>query len=232
MPFMKQILTYSKRKLFKYSQERLDYQFKLGKWDWLESLDELPRYSLLIGGHRFHNPGGSILDLGCGQGILLNRFRPEDYSYYMAVDYADEALKHITPNDKIAIAKADLTKYIPEKNFDSIIFNESLYYVKNPLDQVARYSNFLNPNGALFTSIHLRKNAELVNDIKSNFEVLDQTTVINKWGESWACLTIKKAGVKTIMILGFLLEMMSNIVADSFLDPVVEPVMGTVVYYF
>ncbi len=184
---------YLKRKLFKYSQARLEHQFQNNKWDWLAVLDELPRYSVLIGCHRYHNNGGSILDLGSGQGLLLKRFSPADYSEYMAVDYSGTALKQIECNEKIQTAEADLTTYVPPKQYDSVIFNESLYYVKNPIKQLERYMDYVTASGSIFLSIH-RKNKDLVDKINDRFSVYDQSMVTNKWGENWYCLTIKKAG--------------------------------------
>ncbi|MFZ4715227.1 MAG: class I SAM-dependent methyltransferase [Bacteriovoracaceae bacterium] len=207
MGLMKNVLSYSKRKFFKYSQQRLDYQFQHNKWDWLENLDELPRYSLLTGYHRFHNLGGSVLDLGCGQGLLLKRFAPSDYSSYLAVDYSAAAIKQIPISEKVEAIEADLTTFVPPSQFDSIIFNESLYYVKKPVEQVRRYLDFLTSKGLLFTSIHTRKNFELVDELKKNFEVVDETTVVNKWGETWSCLTIRKATINVGILMSFMLEL-------------------------
>lgn len=192
MNFLNTLYRKTKRKLFKYSKERIDHQFSQGKWDWLVSLDEMPRYSLLAGGHRYHNPGGSILDAGCGQGILLERFKEDDYSFYLCIDFSEAAIQKITPRSKVNCVQADISEYVPTQKFDSIIFNESLYYVKNPLKQLARYLTFLNPDGFIFISIHLRKNAELVEQIKEQFVVVDSNIVSNKNGETWSYLTIKK----------------------------------------
>lgn len=181
-----------KRKFFTYSQERIDDQFAKNKWDWLESLDELPRYSLLIGGHRYHNPGGSILDLGSGQGYLLKRFSPQDYSTYLAVDFSGAALASIQTNDKISKAEADITKFVPTQKYDTIIFNESLYYVKNPLEVLKRYFDFVSPTGVIFVSIHVRKNFPLIEEIQKSFEIEDYNTVSNRWNETWVCITLKK----------------------------------------
>lgn len=181
-----------KRKFFKYSQERIDDQFSKNKWDWLESLDELPRYSLLIGHHRYHNSAGSILDLGCGQGYLLKRFSPHDYSSYLAVDFSGAALTSITVNEKVSKAEADICIFNPPKKFDTIIFNESLYYVKNPLQVLKRYFDFLTPNGVILVSIHVKKNFPLIEEIQKSFEVEDYNSVSNRWNETWACITLKK----------------------------------------
>jgi 2-polyprenyl-3-methyl-5-hydroxy-6-metoxy-1,4-benzoquinol methylase len=193
MGFFKDTINYSKRKLFKYSQERLDYQFKNNKWDWLASLDELPRYSILVGWHEYHNPGGSILDLGCGQGILLKKFPNHSFSKYTAIDFSLEAVKQINQDSKVEAFEADITKYVPTQKYDSIIFNESLYYVKNPITHLKNYFNYLNDNGYIFLSIHLKKNSDLVIEIKNNFQISNENIVENRWGEKWSCLSIKKS---------------------------------------
>lgn len=181
-----------RRKFFQYSRERLEDQFAKNKWDWLESLDELPRYSLLIGLHHYHNPGGSILDLGSGQGYLVSRFNPQDYSSYLAVDFSATAVNAIATSDKIKKAEADITEFIPPQKFDTIIFNESLYYVKNPLNVLKRYFDFLTPKGCILVSIHVKKNFPLIEEIQQSLKVDDYNTVSNRFGETWACMTLKK----------------------------------------
>lgn len=186
---IKELLKFSKRKLFKYSKERLEHQFKNNKWDWLEQLDELPRYSVLIGWHCFHHYGKSILDLGSGQGILLKRFPDSSYSFYQAIDFSPEAISKIKMTNKIKASAADITTYVPDRKFDTIIFNESLYYTKNPLTHLARYFEYLNPDGFIFLSIH-RKNYDLVEKIKSHYQVYDENIVTNKANEHWTLLAL------------------------------------------
>lgn len=43
--------------------------------------------------------------------------------------------------------------FFREQHYDLVIFNEMLYYLKNPVAQLSRYSRMLNPGGVIIISI-------------------------------------------------------------------------------
>src|SRR5262245_51695956 len=53
------------------SKERWDEEYASGRWDVMRRSDELARYSVLAGYLRRLHPRGRVLDVGCGEGILL-----------------------------------------------------------------------------------------------------------------------------------------------------------------
>ncbi len=57
-----------------------EQQFKNGEWDYIKQLDELAHYSIIAGYFQFIKQGCSILDVGCGEGILQMRLSPHAYS--------------------------------------------------------------------------------------------------------------------------------------------------------
>lgn len=59
-------------------------EYEAGRWTYLGQLPELARFSVLIGYH--FKPGGSILDIGCGEGVLYERMQAHGYSRYVGVD--------------------------------------------------------------------------------------------------------------------------------------------------
>ncbi|MBK6914257.1 MAG: class I SAM-dependent methyltransferase [Ignavibacteriales bacterium] len=75
------------------SRQTWEQEFKDNKWDYLSDINQLSRYSIIIGYFNFWFEGGSILDLGCGQGLLLNRLNGINYELYVGVDLSEEAMK-------------------------------------------------------------------------------------------------------------------------------------------
>ena len=68
------------------TQKRFDEQFKTGFWNYLSNLDELGHYSVIVGYCYYWKTDPSILDVGCGEGILWEKFFHNNYSYYEGLD--------------------------------------------------------------------------------------------------------------------------------------------------
>src|SRR5262245_50731925 len=64
-------------------------QYRNRYWDFLTGLEEVPHYSVIAGYLRFLKPGGSVLDVGCGEGILQTCFGSGAYSRYVGIDWSE-----------------------------------------------------------------------------------------------------------------------------------------------
>jgi SAM-dependent methyltransferase len=101
---------------------------------------------------------GSILDLGCGPGNTANELAPAAYQTYVGVDISEAALgkairrsKESGRADKNRFVRDDFLNYVPNRQFDVILFRESMYHV--PLGKVKttldRFSKYLKNGGVL-----------------------------------------------------------------------------------
>lgn len=176
-----------------------DKEYSSGRWDYLAQLSELSRFSVLAGYLRHFKPGGSILDVGCGEGVLADRLGPSDFSRYEGVDLSavaiDRATRRSRPNT--AFSAADAEVYVPTNTFDTIVFNEVLYLLREPLRTVERYLTALNDRGVLMVSINtaFRGGRAILHQLKSRCVVLDETRVThgdNRW--SWVCTVFSDGG--------------------------------------
>jgi SAM-dependent methyltransferase len=87
-----------------------------------------------------------VLDVGCGDGTLYRRLRSHGYSRYVGIDLSPRAVALAAADARFCMA--DATAYRPEGPFDAIVFNEILYYLHQPVAEVARYAESLAGGGA------------------------------------------------------------------------------------
>ena len=176
-------------------REKMDSDYAHGKWDYLRGVEELGRFSILVGYCHFLKPGGRILEIGCGEGILQERLDPSRYSRYVGVDVSAEAVKRASDragSDKAAFFCADAAVWQPTEEdtaFDLIVFNECLEYFDDPLAVVRRYEPALAPGGAflvsMFTGVETARTLRIWRWLESVYAVADSTRVTNKAGISW-----------------------------------------------
>lgn len=97
---------------------------------------------MIVGYCRFLRSRGAILDVGCGEGVLHRRLGSEGYSRFVGIDLSRAAIKRARQqgDDRATFIVADASEFVPEGRFDTIIFNESLYYQDKPSLAAARYA--------------------------------------------------------------------------------------------
>lgn len=135
-------------------------EFKAGDWDFLEtSIAELGHYSAVAAYFQHFTPGGRSLDVGCGQGVLTRYLRPHGYSDYLGIDISEAAIRKASDHadQRTRFITADVEEFLPPSNYDCVIFNECLYYLKHPLATVQRYSQRLAENGCFIISMYGEK---------------------------------------------------------------------------
>ena len=48
----------------------LEAEYSRGVWDYLSGVEELTRFSVVVGYCHYFHKNGSILEIGCGEGLL------------------------------------------------------------------------------------------------------------------------------------------------------------------
>ena len=162
---------------------RWNKQYKSGRWDSLQSEKEATRYKEIVDLIAKHSTESrSILDIGCGDGVLNMRMGELPYSYFLGIDFSsvsiDKANEHNFSNSEFMTA--DAISFKPSRNFDVIVFNEAFYYIHDSEKQnvLDRMMDHLNDNGILIISIY-REGTGCWEYFKENprLKELDFTTV-------------------------------------------------------
>jgi 2-polyprenyl-3-methyl-5-hydroxy-6-metoxy-1,4-benzoquinol methylase len=171
-------------------RERSDRRYRRGTMDPLKRLYEIARFSLIVGYFEYFKGGGSILDVGCGVGILVERLGPHAYSQYVGLDLEGEPIRVASRNtdDKTVFRCADANTYTPAETYDAVVFSESLYYLADPLEVVHRYARCLKRDGVLIVSMVAFPGMDRYwKGLEAAYRVLDEATVSSKSGISWTC---------------------------------------------
>lgn len=170
------------------AEEEWETHYSSERWEFLKEVGQLAHYSVIVGYCCYFKQPGTILDIGCGEGILQEKLRPYKYSRYVGVDISTEAI-HLAPNkqdERTLFVRADASRYIPNERFNIIIFNECLYYFKDPLSVMRRYANFLEENGLLIVSMYVTERTKCIWKIlEKSYTPDDEVRVTNKSGVSW-----------------------------------------------
>ena len=137
--------------------------FSAAKWDdsWsdgydLNRPDEDARYGSLIAIMRRYEREGPILDVGCGDGLLEERYRVMSDVKIVAFDYSEVAIESAKKRNlrDVEFLCADSRTFRPQERFSAIVLNESLYYVDDYPGLLKDMSGLLKTDGVFIISMH------------------------------------------------------------------------------
>jgi 2-polyprenyl-3-methyl-5-hydroxy-6-metoxy-1,4-benzoquinol methylase len=178
------------------SAQTWEAQYAAGRWDFLAELSELARFSVLAGYICHLKPGGTVLDTGCGQGVLLRRLPTSCYSRYVGIDLSRSAISvaQEQANERSTFLAVDCEEYSPAEQFDVIVFNEVLCCLHDPLSTVERYVRSLNPGGLLLVSLctAARGSDAILSRLKRAYAIVDEVRVVHSGRNvSWVCTALR-----------------------------------------
>jgi SAM-dependent methyltransferase len=169
-------------------------EYRTGRWRCLDGADELGRYMTLAGYVALFKPMGTVLDVGCGTGLLFERYQPYGYTKYVGLDLSETALAKLISyqDEQTVFLQADAETYQPTESYDVIVFNEILYYLHDPLRVVARYAQALKPRGLLIISTYVNSGRAMaiLHRLKASYTVVDETRIRNG-AKSWLCTVLE-----------------------------------------
>jgi trans-aconitate methyltransferase len=115
----------------------------------------------------------------------------------VGIDLSNEAIGRTErwQDEKARFYCADVGSWRTDERFDAIVFNESLYYFKEPLSILDRYASYLSESGIFVISMHgLRPwNQHLWKMISAVYPTIDEVGLSNGSGKCWKIKAIARS---------------------------------------
>lgn len=145
------------------SLESWNKEYSKGEWEYLDKIAiERARAAVIATLHQtYSKKNGLLLDVGCGEGVLSDFLMPDERKRYIGVDISDIAIKNAKEKRHLNFIASTAERYLPSERYDTIVFNEMLYYV-NHRHVLKKYSRFLNPDGIIIISIWYSKKVDVL----------------------------------------------------------------------
>ncbi len=136
-------------------------EYAAGKWQFFNDLDQACHYEAIAEAIALYQakpkPHGSVLDVGCGEGILHRTLRLAPTVCYVGIDPSATAVAKAaaaaTGDARFQVATAE--DYTPDRRFDVIVFNEVLYYCDDPVATMRKDASYLSAGGIFIVSMAL-----------------------------------------------------------------------------
>lgn len=174
-------------------RESWDRQYRQGEWRFLREPDELARYSVIAAYLHHLCPGGAVLDVGCGEGILREQMCFYGGAPYTGIDLSEAAIEDArTREDPGATYEvADGARYTPSRRYAAVVFSESLYYFPEPLEVVERYREALEEDGLIVVSMfRSRRTRAILRVLETAYPVMDEVTLTHRKG-TWEVAVLR-----------------------------------------
>ncbi|UWU74819.1 class I SAM-dependent methyltransferase [Bradyrhizobium huanghuaihaiense] len=171
------------------SPRLMDEEYTCGRWEYLNDLEEMARYAVIAGYCRHIGDISSVLDLGCGIGLLRAWLRPAEVIDYVGVDFSTVAIEMARirwTDESTKFIATDIATFVPDRKFDVIVLNEVLYYFERPDWILRRVAAFLKENGRLVISLWESPESRLAwRRSRNSVHILDEVQVRHRSGLSW-----------------------------------------------
>lgn len=171
-------------------------EYQDGHWDYLWGGGERPVQMVVLGYAIHHHATPSILDVGCGDGVLFSMLRRFPLAEYHGIDVSEEAITRVRSlalptsgaraPSRVVFSRADFESFVPPRRYDVIVFNNSLMYADDPLWALERFANHLAPGGFIVASLcYNRWQYPIWKRIHRRFTTLHSVDVTNEQGLLW-----------------------------------------------
>lgn len=175
-----------------------DESYQAGNWDRLHALEEFAHNAVVAGYcNAIHQPEGlRILDVGCGEGLLLNFLDKSCVEKYLGIDISEVAVARAMSrsSDTICFTAMNIEEAEPSDTYSIIVVNECAYYFRNINSTMSRMRKRLQDNGHIIVSMYLSRQTEaLWKAIGAELKEIDAIEVKNAKGTRWKVVLFQKS---------------------------------------
>ena len=189
------------------SKAEWETEYRSGAWEFLNGDGEYCHYTVIAGLVQKRPAPISLLDIGCGEGVVLRYLDLSLVSKYTGVDLAQSALERITPRrQQDRYICSTLENFVPDEKWDVILFSEVLYYTSRPVAELGRFERCLHPGGTFVISMFkkpspLAYNNRCIRSIRKYFKrasysILDAVEVKRlQTSTAWQVFSVRPPGI-------------------------------------
>lgn len=155
-----------------------DSRYATSELDHYAELESLARYGVLIA-YLQHIEARSVLDVGCGVGLLRQRIEPLGFERYVGIDLSAVAIERARALEDERTTFAVGSRATPDMGrFHVVVCNDVLMYMRDAPDFLDHVRRILEPDGYLLSCIwrHTRDVA-LHQLLDERFELLDRVEI-------------------------------------------------------
>jgi SAM-dependent methyltransferase len=171
-------------------REAWERQYRNGEWDYLECDDEAAHYQAITRFYASHGKNRSVLDVGCGTGILYQYLKTSagmHPSRYVGIDLSEAAVRQAAQRYPEAdFRQLDYSSSSIDMKFACLIFNETLYFFENPMAILNKSVRENMDRDSLFIiSMYGDHHEGIWNNVAMHYTVLDEMEVENERQVRW-----------------------------------------------
>lgn len=180
------------------NKEGWDESYRAGNWDRLHALDEFAHNAVVAGYcNAIRQPSGiKILDVGCGEGLLLNFLNISQVENYLGIDISDVAIARAAPRSSrnIQFAAMNIEDAALDGDYSIIVVNECAYYFRNLVATMRKMRERLRDDGYIIVSMYLNRQTEALWDVMgAELKMVDSIEIKNAKGTRWKVVLFQKA---------------------------------------
>lgn len=189
--------------LLKTSDANWNTEYSRGDWDFLASTNEAMHYAVLTSLTGVLGKNDSLLDVCCGEGILLKHLRKWGYTRYLGIDFSSEAIAKASKlkDCNTHFMLTDANDFHGDQLFTSIYLCECLYYLHDPLAILKKYSEMLTQDGVIVASVFVDN--DLVQEWMKQIEqrlTMNHSILISNLSGKWKCMALDRLSLSRLEV--------------------------------